>query len=163
MLITEVKRYLDDAFSIKDLGYARFFLGLEITYYVDGTSVSQHKYIRDIIQDVGLLHSRPTSTPLSLGLKLTSHGDVVLADPELYRRLVGRLLYLSFTRPNISYRIQQLSQFVHKPCQSQMDAALHLVRYLKGCLDKGLFFLASNLSVFTTYCDADWASCIDSR
>ncbi|KAK4382937.1 Retrovirus-related Pol polyprotein from transposon RE2 [Sesamum angolense] len=162
-LIIEVKKFLHNAFSIKDLGLARYFLGLEIARSADGTSVSQHKYIRDIVQDTGLLHSRPTSTPLPLGLKLTSQGDVVLADPEPYRRLVGRLLYLSFTRPDICYGVQQLSQFVHRPCHSHMDAAFHLVRYLKGCQDKGLFFPASNSSILTGYCDADWASCTDSR
>ncbi|KAL0349130.1 UNVERIFIED_CONTAM: Retrovirus-related Pol polyprotein from transposon RE1 [Sesamum angustifolium] len=162
-LIIEVKKFLHDAFSIKDLGLARYFLGLEIARSADGTSVSQHKYIRDIVQDTGLLHSRPTSTPLPLGFKLTSQGDVVLADPEPYRRLVGRLLYLSFTRPDICYGVQQLSQFVHRPCHSHMDAAFHLVRYLKGCQDKGLFIPASNSSVLTGYCDADWASCTDSR
>ncbi|KAL0439514.1 UNVERIFIED_CONTAM: Retrovirus-related Pol polyprotein from transposon RE1 [Sesamum latifolium] len=76
---------------------------------------------------------------------------------------IARLLYLSFTRPDISFGAQQLSQFVHAPCHIHMDAAMHLVRYLKGCPVRGLFFPASNSLSLTAYCDADWASCTDSR
>ncbi|KAL0344222.1 UNVERIFIED_CONTAM: Retrovirus-related Pol polyprotein from transposon RE2 [Sesamum angustifolium] len=162
-LINEVKVYLDDAFTIKDLGYAKYFLGLEIARSSAGTSVTQHKYVRDIITDAGLENCRPVSTPLLVGLNLTSHAQPALADPEPYRRLVGRLFYLGFTRPDISYGAQQLSQFVHHPSQIHMDVAMHLVRYLKGCLDLGLFFPSSNLLVLKAYCDADWASCVDSR
>ncbi|KAL0350148.1 UNVERIFIED_CONTAM: Retrovirus-related Pol polyprotein from transposon RE1 [Sesamum radiatum] len=160
-LIIEVKKYLDVVFSIKDLGYAKYFLGLEIARSSTGTSVTQCKYIQDIIADTGLEHSKPTSTPLPLGLKLISHNLPALEDLEPFRRLVGRLMYLGFTRPDISYAAQQLSQFVHTPCQPHMHAIMHLVRYLKGCPDRGLFFPASNSFTLTAYCDADWASCVD--
>ncbi|KAL0322188.1 UNVERIFIED_CONTAM: Retrovirus-related Pol polyprotein from transposon RE1 [Sesamum calycinum] len=129
----------------------------------EGLSVTQHKYIRDIILDTGLQNSKPATTPLPTGLKFSAHDVVPLHDPEPYRRLVGRLLYLSFTRPDISFGAQQLSQFVHQPGQIHMDAALHLVRYLKGCPDRGLFFSSSNSFTLTAFCDADWASCVDSR
>ncbi|KAL0332868.1 UNVERIFIED_CONTAM: Retrovirus-related Pol polyprotein from transposon RE1 [Sesamum calycinum] len=162
-LINEVKVYLDDAFTIKDLGYAKYFLGLEIARSSAGTSVTQHKYVRDIIIDAGLEKCRPVSTPLPLGLNLTFHAQPALADPELYRRLVVLLIYLGFTHPDISYGAQQLSQFVHHPSQIHMDAAMHLVRYLKGCPNLGLFFPSSNLLVLKAYCDADWASYVDSR
>ncbi|KAL2240968.1 UNVERIFIED_CONTAM: Retrovirus-related Pol polyprotein from transposon RE1 [Sesamum indicum] len=162
-LIQEVKMFLDTAFSIKDLGYAKYFLGLEIARSPSGTSVTQHKYIRDIVADAGFGQCKPAPTPLPLGLKLSSQSSPTLDDPEPFRRLVGRLLYLGFTRPDISYAAQQLSQFVHAPCQIHMDAALHLVRYLAGCPDLGLFIPTTASSVLTAYCDADWASCVDTR
>ncbi|KAL0430968.1 UNVERIFIED_CONTAM: Retrovirus-related Pol polyprotein from transposon RE1 [Sesamum radiatum] len=162
--IAKVKHYLDSEFTIKDLGPANYFLGLEITRCSAGTSITQHKYVRDIIQDAGLTNCKHTNTPLPVGVKLTAaHVSDFLTDPGPYRRLVGRLLYLSFTRPDISYGAQQLSQFVHKPAQSHMDAALHLVRYLKGSPDQGLFFPVSNPPDLVAFCDADWAGCIDSR
>ncbi|KAL2236391.1 UNVERIFIED_CONTAM: Retrovirus-related Pol polyprotein from transposon RE1 [Sesamum indicum] len=162
-LIQEVKMFLDTAFSIKDLGYAKYFLGLEIARSPSGTSVTQHKYIRDIVADAGFDQCKPAPTPLPLGLKLSSQSSPTLDDPEPFRRLVGRLLYLGFTRPDISCAAQQLSQFVHAPCQIHMDAALHLVRYLAGCPDLGLFIPTAVSSVLTAYCDADWASCVDTR
>ncbi|KAL0461337.1 UNVERIFIED_CONTAM: Retrovirus-related Pol polyprotein from transposon RE1 [Sesamum latifolium] len=128
-----------------------------------GTLITQHKYIRDIIHDAGLTDCKPASTPLPIGLKLSAQHSDPLPDPGSYRRLVGRLLYLSFTRPDISFGAQQLSQFVHQPGQPHMDAALHLVRYLKGCPDQGLFFPVSNSPTLTAFCDADWAGCLDSR
>ncbi|KAL0438668.1 UNVERIFIED_CONTAM: Retrovirus-related Pol polyprotein from transposon RE1 [Sesamum latifolium] len=163
LMITEVKDFLHSAFTIKDLGLAKYFLGLEIARSPSGTSITQHKFIRYIISDTGLLSARPASSPFPPGLKLSAHDSLPLSDAEPYRRLVGRLLYLSFTRPDISFGAQQLSQFVHAPCQVHMDVALHLVRYLRGCPDRGLFFSASNSLVLTAYCDANWASCTDSR
>ncbi|KAL0386161.1 UNVERIFIED_CONTAM: Retrovirus-related Pol polyprotein from transposon RE1 [Sesamum radiatum] len=161
--VTTIKKYLDSEFTIKDLGPAKYFLGLEIARSTTGTSVTQHKYTQDIIIDAGLKSSKPALTPLPLGLKLSSTTSPVLSDPEPYHRLVGRLLYLSFTRPDISYGTQQLSQFVHRPCQLHMDAALHLVHYLRGCPDKGLFFPTSNSFELIAFCDADWSSFVDSR
>ncbi|KAL0428623.1 UNVERIFIED_CONTAM: Retrovirus-related Pol polyprotein from transposon RE1 [Sesamum latifolium] len=161
--IDHIKQFLHSEFTIKDLGPAKYFLGLEIARSAAGTSVTQHKFIRDIIQDAGLVNAKPTLTPLPLGLKLSSHNSPVLTDPEPFRHLIGRLLYLNFTRPDISYGTQQLSQFVHKPCLVHMDAAFHLIRYLKGCPDRGLFFPSSSSFVVRAYCDADWASCVDSR
>ncbi|KAL0300227.1 UNVERIFIED_CONTAM: Retrovirus-related Pol polyprotein from transposon RE2 [Sesamum angustifolium] len=80
-----------------------------------------------------------------------------------YRRLVGRLLYLGFTRPDISYSVQQLSQFLTRPCEAHWKAAVHVVRYLKGTPTKGLFLPSKSSFELRAYCDADWASCSDSR
>ncbi|KAL0294844.1 UNVERIFIED_CONTAM: Retrovirus-related Pol polyprotein from transposon RE1 [Sesamum radiatum] len=161
--ITKVKDFLHSAFTIKDVGLAKYFLSLEITRSSPGTSITQHKFIRDIIFDTGLHSTRPTTSPLPPDVKLSAHNSTLLSDAEPYRRLVGQLLYLSFTRPDISFGAQQLSQFVHAPCTVHMDAALHLVRYLKGCPERGLFFPASSSLSLTAYCDADWASCTDSH
>ncbi|KAL0424094.1 UNVERIFIED_CONTAM: Retrovirus-related Pol polyprotein from transposon RE1 [Sesamum radiatum] len=161
--IQAVKCYLHDLFTIKDIGEARYFLGLEIARNSKGSYVAQTKYILDIVKDTGLLEAKAASTPLPQGLKLTSDCVALLQNPDSYRRLVGRLLYLRFTRPDISHSVQQLSQFLNHPCELHMSAALHVVRYLKGCPSKGLFLPALNSFTLTAYSDADWASCPDSR
>ncbi|KAL0431875.1 UNVERIFIED_CONTAM: Retrovirus-related Pol polyprotein from transposon RE1 [Sesamum radiatum] len=161
--IAEVKHFLNSTFTIEDLGLAKYFLGLEIARSTAGSSITQHKFIRDVIRDAGLESAKPACSPLPAGLKLSSHTSAPLSDPEPFRRLVRRLLDLSFTRPDISFGAQQLSQFVHTPCQIHLDAALHLVRYLNGCPERGLLFPASNSLALTAFCDADWASCVDSR
>ncbi|KAL0345429.1 UNVERIFIED_CONTAM: Retrovirus-related Pol polyprotein from transposon RE1 [Sesamum radiatum] len=137
--IADFKEFLDFAFTIKELGPAKYFLSLKIARSTGGMLVTQHKFTRDIITDVLLQFSKPTGTPLPLGIKVTSFIDSPLFDPEPYRCLVGCLLYLSFTRPNIYFAAQQLSQFMHKPCSTHMNVALHLVRYLKGRPNLGLF------------------------
>ncbi|KAL2241352.1 UNVERIFIED_CONTAM: Retrovirus-related Pol polyprotein from transposon RE1 [Sesamum indicum] len=161
--ISRVKQYLHSLFTIKDMGNARYFLGLEIARSTSGLYVAQTKYAMDIITDTGLAQAKPASSPFPPGLKLDASSGPVFSRPDSYRRLVGRLLYLGFTRPDISYSVQQLSQYLNQPHDSHWRAALHVVRYLKGCPSKGLYFPASNSLVLRAFCDADWASCPDSR
>ncbi|KAL0317366.1 UNVERIFIED_CONTAM: Retrovirus-related Pol polyprotein from transposon TNT 1-94 [Sesamum angustifolium] len=99
----------------------------------------------------------------NLGLKVTTDSGAQLQNTDMYRRLVGRLLYLGFTRPDISHSIQQLSQYLSHPCDMHRTVALHVVRYLKGNPSKGIFLHASNLFQLKAFCDADWASCADTR
>ncbi|KAL0409668.1 UNVERIFIED_CONTAM: Retrovirus-related Pol polyprotein from transposon RE2 [Sesamum radiatum] len=134
-LIQSVKDYLHSLFTIKDLREARYFLGLEIARSSDGLYVAQNKYVQDIIQDTCLRHAKSTSTPFPLGLKLSEDCGAILADPERYRR----------------------------PCEEHWRAAVHVVRYLWGTPTKGLFFPSSSNFMLRAYCDADWASCTDSR
>ncbi|KAL0347666.1 UNVERIFIED_CONTAM: Retrovirus-related Pol polyprotein from transposon RE1 [Sesamum calycinum] len=95
-------------FTIKDLEYAKYFLGLEIARSQDGTSIMQRKYIEDIIADTGMGDAKAALTPLLQGLKFRDDERILLLEPSWYRRLVGRLLYLGFTRPDISYSVQKL-------------------------------------------------------
>ncbi|KAL0441231.1 UNVERIFIED_CONTAM: Retrovirus-related Pol polyprotein from transposon RE2 [Sesamum radiatum] len=134
--ITEVKCYLDELFTIKDLGPVKYFVGLEIARASEGLALTQGKYIGDILNDMGLQDAKTTTTPLPAGIKFTTQSDNVLPHPAVYRRLVGRLLYLNFTRPDIAHATQQLSQFLQTPCQQHWDAAVHLVKYLEGTKQK---------------------------
>ena len=104
-LLVQVKSFLDSAFSIKDLGHAHFFLCVEIARRSRGMFLSQRKYIIDLIGDIGLTIARPTFTPLPPGSKLIANDDPLFDEPERNRCLVGRLLYLNFTRPDITYGV----------------------------------------------------------
>ncbi|KAK6148491.1 hypothetical protein DH2020_019403 [Rehmannia glutinosa] len=161
--ILDLKSFLDTTFTIKDLGVAKYFLGLEIARTPTGCYLNQRKYILDILSDTGLLSCKPATTPFPAGLKLIESVGPPFADPERYRRLIGRLLYLNLTRPDITFCIQQLSQFVTNPFDTHWEAALHLLRYLKGCPSLGLFFPARSSLSFQAYSDVDWAACQDSR
>ncbi|KAL0409333.1 UNVERIFIED_CONTAM: Retrovirus-related Pol polyprotein from transposon RE1 [Sesamum radiatum] len=107
-----VKVYLDGLLTIKDLGLAKYFLGLELARSSHGLLVTQQKYITDILMDAHLLDAKAVTTPLPPGLHLTSDSGALLYDPRRYRRLVGHLLYLGFTRPDISFAAQQLKTIV---------------------------------------------------
>ncbi|KAL2228468.1 UNVERIFIED_CONTAM: putative mitochondrial protein [Sesamum indicum] len=117
----------------------------------------------NIIIDTGLLGAKSLVTPFPVGLKLASDTGALLRAQNSYKDLMGRLLYLSFTRPDISHSVQQLSQYLNHLCDAYWNAALHVVRYLKGCPSLGLFLPAVNSLDLQGYCDADWASCSDSR
>ncbi|XP_071712679.1 secreted RxLR effector protein 161-like [Rutidosis leptorrhynchoides] len=86
-----------------------------------------------------------------------------LKSVESYRRLIGRLLYLSMTRPDISYSVQHLSQFVSAPTDVHFQAVVHLLRYLKGTISKGLFYPVQPVLKLAGFSDADWASCLMTR
>ncbi|KAL0282449.1 UNVERIFIED_CONTAM: Retrovirus-related Pol polyprotein from transposon RE2 [Sesamum angustifolium] len=126
-----------------------------------GLLVTQQKYLTDILRDVHMLDSRPAPTPLPPGLKLSADDGTLLLILALLD--VWSVLYLGFTRPDISFATQQLSQFLQHPRSSHWDAALHVLRYLKGTSSLGLFFSAQNSLQPTVYTDASWASCPESR
>lgn len=163
-LIKQVKEQLHDAFTIKDLGEASYFLGIELLKTDKGLYVNQRKYVMDILADVGLTGVKPAPTPVMKNVSFCADQGKFLQDPKKYRRLIGRLLYLNFTRPDISYAVQQLSQFLHSPTDVHWKAALHVLKYLKSCPSKGLFFgKGSSPMNITAYSDSDWASCKDTR
>jgi hypothetical protein len=97
--------FLNTQFKLKDLGPLKFFLGLEITRNSKGISLSQRKYTLEIMEDSGLLAAKPSKFPMETNLKLSRSSGELLPDPTSCRRLVGRLLYLTITRPDISYSV----------------------------------------------------------
>ncbi|KAL0454736.1 UNVERIFIED_CONTAM: Retrovirus-related Pol polyprotein from transposon RE1 [Sesamum latifolium] len=153
----------EDILCLLDIGEARYLLGLEIARNSSGIYVAQTIYIMDIIKDTSLTTGKAVGTPFPCGLKLSTDCGALLTNPYSYRRLIGRLLYLGFTRSDISYSVQQLSQFLNKPCDAHWKAALHIVHYLKSCPTKGLFFPSQSNFELKAFCDADCASCKDSR
>ncbi|RVW20289.1 Retrovirus-related Pol polyprotein from transposon RE1 [Vitis vinifera] len=94
-----------------------------------------------------------------LGLELHKEEDDLLADPSLYRKLVGSLVYLTITRLDISFAVQQVSQFLQTPRHLHLAAVRRIMRYVQGTSTRGLFFLAGNSTCLAAYSDADWAGC----
>jgi len=116
--ITRIKHLLDASFKIKDLGKLKYFPGLEVAYSNTGISVSQRKYCLDLLNDSGLLGSKPVSTLMDPSIKLHHDGEQPYEDIYSYRRFVGRLIYLTNTRPYICFVVQQLSQFLSAPTKT---------------------------------------------
>ena len=100
--IADVKKFLHSNFHLKDLGDLKYFLGIEIYESRNGIYISQRKYALEIIKDAGLLGAAPIDTPMERGSKLCEKSEP-LKDPGKYRRLVGRLIYLTVSRPDITY------------------------------------------------------------
>nr|GEZ22701.1 putative reverse transcriptase, RNA-dependent DNA polymerase, Gag-polypeptide of LTR copia-type [Tanacetum cinerariifolium] len=130
--IQEVKKQLDKEFSIKDLATLKYFLGIEVVKTKDGLVLSQRKYTLDILNDCGKLGCKPSTFPIEQGLKLDKGEHEATVDASQYCRLIGRLLYLQATRPDITYSVIVLSQFVADPRKSHLEAANRVLRYLKA-------------------------------
>ncbi|BBG92512.1 RmlC-like cupins superfamily protein, partial [Prunus dulcis] len=160
--INSLKRFLHTRFRIKDLGDLKFFLGIEVSRSKKGISISQRKYTIDILKDSGFLGVRPVLFPMEQNLKLSDTGEL-LKDPAKYRRLVGRLIYLTITRPDITYAVHVLSRFMHEPRKPHMEVALRILKYLKNTPGQGLFFPAQNDLKLRAYCDSDWGGCPTTR
>ncbi|KAK2414048.1 putative mitochondrial protein [Trifolium repens] len=157
-----VKEKLAVDFEIKDLGSMRYFLGMEVARSKDGIVVSQQKYILDLLKETGMSGCRPADTPMDPNAKLWEKGSVPV-DTGRYQRLVGKLIYLSHTRPDIAFSVSVVSQFMHSPFEEHLEAVYRILRYLKANPGKGLFFRKTNERNVSIFTDADWAGSITDR
>lgn len=103
-----------------------------------------------------MTNAKPVTTPMASSPKLHLRSGIALADPTKYRRLIGSLQYLQFTRLDIAYAVNKLSQFMHMPTEDHWQAAKRILRYLAGTPTHGIFFSAANKLVLHAYSDADW-------
>ena len=107
---------------------------------------------------------QPADTPVEEGLKLCVEIDQVPVDKGRYQRLVGRLMYLAHTRPDLAYALSIVSQFMHNPGEQHMNAVMRILRYLKSAPGKGILFTKNvDCQSVDAYSDADWAGAIDDR
>lgn len=113
-LITTFKIYLIQCFHLKDLGISKYFLGIEVACSPSGIYLSQRKYVLDILKEIGLLGTKPYAFLIKQNHQLVLDKSELLTDVAAYRRLVGKVIYLSNTRPDHSYAIHILSQFMHE-------------------------------------------------
>uniref|UniRef100_A0A3Q7G9M0 Reverse transcriptase Ty1/copia-type domain-containing protein n=1 Tax=Solanum lycopersicum TaxID=4081 RepID=A0A3Q7G9M0_SOLLC len=129
-------------------------------------------YMTTAVGQNRLSGAKPVNTPLETNLRLTSaefdqaagiQGDDVLIDNSAYQRLVGKLMYATITRPDISYVVQTLSQFMQHPKRSHWEATIRVVRYLKGTVSQGIWLKAQPPTTLTCWCDSNWAACPNTR
>ncbi|KAJ4796665.1 Retroelement pol polyprotein-like [Rhynchospora pubera] len=161
--IKDFKQYMSKVFHMKDLGVLKYFLGIEIARGPAGLFLSQRKYALDMLAECSLLGAKPAATPLEQNHRLTESTSEKLKDPERYRRLVGRLIYLTITRPELCYSVHTLAQFMHDPLEAHYEATLTVMRYLKGNPGQGIVLCADDGLQLNGYCDSDWASCPTTR
>ncbi|RVW64923.1 Retrovirus-related Pol polyprotein from transposon RE1 [Vitis vinifera] len=128
-----------------------------------GIVVSQRKYILDLLKETGMLRCKPIDTPMDSQKKLGIEKESTAVDRGRYQRLVGHLIYLSHTRPDIGFAVSAVSQFMHNPTEEHMEAVYRILRYLKMTPGKGLFFRKTENRDTEVYSDADWAGNIIDR
>ncbi|KAM1494901.1 hypothetical protein ACFXTO_029686 [Malus domestica] len=164
--IQHLQKYLATEFEMKELGELgelKYFLGIEVARSKHGIFLSQRKYVLDLLAETGMLDCKPVDTPIEQNHRLGLFPDQFPTHKERYQRLVGRLIYLSHTRPDIAYAISVVSQFMHSPSKAHMDAVTRILRYLKMAHGRGLFFSKNDHLNVEGYTDADWAGSITDR
>ena len=163
--IKHITTLLHQHFQIKNLGDLTFFLGLEVARNSAGIHLSQRKYTMDLLHETGMLECAPVPTPMVHSSPLSSTQGVPLAaaDSSSYCRLIGRLIYLTNTRPDITFSVNKLSQFVSAPTTIHQQAAFCILRYLKNAPGNGIFLSATSIPQLKAYSDSDWATCPETR
>jgi Reverse transcriptase (RNA-dependent DNA polymerase) len=161
--IKKVKQSLKNEFDIKDLGTLSYFLGIEIAHSSKGLFLSQRKYVLDLLKETGKLGAKSASTPIETNIKLGPEDGELLPDIVQYQRLVGKLIYLTVTRPDIAFALSVVSQFMHAPCTSHLSTIDRILRYLKGTPGQGIWMKKNITNNVVSYSDADWAGSCDRK
>lgn len=162
--ISALLKDLEREFALKDLSDLHYFLGIEVKRSKEGLIMSQERYAADVVKRAGMEKSKSVDTPLSVTEKLSATEGVGLGsdDASRYRSIVGASQYLN-TRPDISFAVNKVCQFLHAPTTVHWSAVKRILRYIHGTLNLGLQIRRSNSMLVSAFSDADWAGDIDDR
>ncbi|XP_021854633.2 uncharacterized mitochondrial protein AtMg00810-like [Spinacia oleracea] len=151
--------HLKTEFPMSDLGPLNYFLGISVSRTPSYMLLSQQKYAQEILERACM----GTCKPVDTNAKLSADSGPPVADLTQYRSLAGALQYLTFTRPDIAYAVQQVCLFMHDPREPHLYALKRILRYIQGTIDHGLHLYPTSTLRLITYSDVDWGGCPDTR
>ena len=154
---------LNKELALKDHGDLNYFLGIEVNKVKNGILLTQEKYANDVLRRVGMMSCKQVSTLLSTSEKLSANEGSPLgpSDATNYRSVVGALQYLTLTRPDISYLVNKVCQYLHAPTTLHWAAVKRILGYMKHTTKLGFKICRSSSSLITAFSDADWAGWLD--
>lgn len=155
--VAHLKESLAKEFEIKDFGSLQYFLGIEVAKAKQGIFLSQMKYVLDLLKESSMEGYKPCPTPIEVNHRLKEDDGERLIDVGRFQRLVGSLICMSLTWPDITFAVNVISQFMHAPTQDHMEAVYKILRYLKGCLGMGILYKRHGHHCVEIYTDIDWA------
>jgi len=155
-LISEFKESMKRMFDMTDLGELKYFLGLEVSQTDGGIFMSQRKFVKDTLERFNMLNCKVANTPMNTNEKLRSLDETGKADASLYRSLIGRLIYVTHSRPDVSFAVGVLSRFMHNPSRHHLGAAKRVLRYLAGTINFGIWYRKVENFSLKGYSDSDW-------
>jgi hypothetical protein len=154
---------MQNEFEMSMLGEMKFFLGLQITQSDEGIFISQTKYINEMLKKFQMQDCKPVGTPMVTGCKLSQNDDSENVEQTMYRSMIGSLLYVTATRPDVMHAVCQVARFQASPKASHLLAVKRILRYLKGTTEYGLWYPKGNQLDLYAFTDVDWAGCVDDR
>ncbi|XP_068343981.1 uncharacterized mitochondrial protein AtMg00810-like [Pyrus communis] len=160
-MILNFKNDMMRKYEMSDLRMLHYFLGISIIQSNDGIFITQKKYAKTLLEKFKMVGCKPVATPLVVNEKFQRYDGSGDADESMYRSLVGSLLYLTATRPDIMYAASLLSRFMHKPTCIHYGAAKRILRYIQGTLDFGIMYESNVESKLYGLCDSDWGGSVD--
>ncbi|WVZ67439.1 hypothetical protein U9M48_016514 [Paspalum notatum var. saurae] len=162
-LLQRIVTQLREAFAVKDMGPLRYFLGTEVHRDHHGFFLNQAKYTAELLDRAGTTNCKIATTPADTKSKPSSADGKLVADASDYHSLAGALQYLTLTRSDIAYAMQQVCLHMHAPRDTHMTMLKRILRYVKGTLHLGIQLCPVATPSITAYSDADWAGCPDTR
>ncbi|GJY32812.1 retrovirus-related pol polyprotein from transposon TNT 1-94 [Tanacetum coccineum] len=153
----EFAKIMHDEFEMSMMGKLNFFLGLQIKQMEDGIFFNQSKYIKEMLKKFGLEDSKPMKTPMSSDTKLTKDEECESVDSTKYRGMIGSLLYLTASRPDIMFSVCLCARFQEAPKTSHLEAVKRIFRYIKGTTHLGLWYPKGTGIETVVYADSDHA------
>uniref|UniRef100_A0A803M610 Reverse transcriptase Ty1/copia-type domain-containing protein n=1 Tax=Chenopodium quinoa TaxID=63459 RepID=A0A803M610_CHEQI len=162
-LIEEFKKAMMSEFEMTDLGEMKYFLGMQVKQSQGRIFLSQEKYAEDMLKKFNMRDCKPMATPMATNEKLSKNDGKDKVDASLYRSLVGSLIYLTNTRPDIAHVVSIISRFMSEPRKTHLAAAKRILRNIKGTKSHGIMYKSEIDYKLTSYTDSDWAGSIDDR
>lgn len=162
-LFERFKSSIEREFDMIDLGKMRYFLGIEVVQDSSDIHICERRYARDILKRFGMERSNSVRNPIVPGTKLTSEGGEAKVNVTLFKQLIGSLMYLTTTRPDLMFVVCLLSQFMAVPTESHMLAAKRVLRYIKGTVDYGVLYKRGGDDELFGFTDSDYAGDVDDR
>jgi hypothetical protein len=162
-MFSEFKKSMMNEFEMTDLGLMHYFLGIEVMQLDAGIFISQRKYVGEILSRFQMKDCNPVSTPAECGTKLHKDLDGQKVDSTLYKQIVGSLMYLTTTRPDIMYSVSLISRYMENPTELHLLAAKRILRYLQGTRNLGIYYTKGEKSDLIGFTDSDYAGDQDDR
>ncbi|RVW53763.1 Retrovirus-related Pol polyprotein from transposon TNT 1-94 [Vitis vinifera] len=160
-LLVEFKMEMQDVFEMSDLGIMNYFLGMEIYQFSLGIFISQRKYVVDILKEFKLESCKEVATLLAQNEKISKNDGAKLEEPSAYRSLIGSLLYLIATKPDLMFPASFLSRFMSSPSNVHMGVAKNVLKYVRGITNLGIWYLKIGGVNLDGYVNSDWAGSVD--
>eukprot|EP00253_Pinus_taeda_P034035 PITA_34035 len=162
-LIADFKQVIKSEFEMTDLGLLRYFLGIEVKETENGIFISQAKYVANILERFKMQNNKSAPTPTVMGLKLSKEDCSNNVNLTLYKSMIGNLMYLTTTRPNIMYAMSLVSRFMDTPKDTHWQAAKRILRYVNGTKHYGILYQETSDFRLIGYTDSDWAGSVNER
>jgi hypothetical protein len=154
---------MQSQFEMSMVGELPFFLVLQITQRSEGLFLSQEKYLREILKRFQMEYSTPVSTPMVIGCKLRKDDDSPNVDQSSYRSMIGSLLYITTSHPDIMHVVVMVGRYHFAPKQSHLITIKRIFKYFKGTMNYGLWYPKNHNFQLSVYLNVDWAKCMDER
>ena len=154
---------MQSEFEMSLVGELTYFLGLQVKQMEDSIFLSQSKYAKNIVKKFGMENASHKRTPAPTHLKLSKDEAGTSVDQSLYRSMIGSLLYLTASRPDITYAVGVCARYQANPKISHLNQVKRILKYVNGTSDYGIMYCHCSDSMLVGYCDADWAGSADDR